>query len=246
METTATQWELFNYESPDPWLGTKPQFANVPIFQYESNHYGQMYYWLYPCQRGIDSPTIVRFAGGPGMSVMHYAFDDSHSPLHIDSKNMKFVKNENSLTKDYNLLFIESPLGSGYSTINDKLEDEIPDNLRMNLKIFEQIFDRHPQLKKQKLYLRGESYAANTIFTLAVEIPEKFPGVVVAGVIGESIAIEREINSRMAFETCMKFGVFAGKSEAEIEELRKDYGERHERSKKDGCQAFCKYFFVDS
>ena len=57
---------------------------------------------------------MVQFIGGPGRCVLIKAFG-GFNPLSVDLETMSFKKNENPITKKVNLLYIESPVGAGFS-----------------------------------------------------------------------------------------------------------------------------------
>jgi carboxypeptidase C (cathepsin A) len=71
------------------------------------------FWWLY---RSPDpkAPILCTLPGGPGQTVLTKVFG-RYNPLDIDKKTRKLIKNPNSITEKYNLLYIESPVGNGFS-----------------------------------------------------------------------------------------------------------------------------------
>ena len=103
----------FNIDMDDPWQGTKPDFGYVPLKD-AKDPAAEGFYWLWPCLTNPNAPIMVEYIGGPGMCSLGKGWT-TRCPLGIDSKNNCLIKHENPLTDHWNMLFIDSPIGSGYS-----------------------------------------------------------------------------------------------------------------------------------
>lgn len=61
-----------------------------------------------------NAPILCTLPGGPGQTVMTKVFG-RYNPLDIDKRTRSLVRNPNAITGRYNLLYIESPIGNGFS-----------------------------------------------------------------------------------------------------------------------------------
>lgn len=81
------------------------------------------------------------------------------------------VENPHRLSKKYNLLAIDNPVGSGFSYTNDgayvKSEEEMRQQFVQGLRNF---FLLHPELLKHPLWVTGESYAGKYIPNIVHEL----------------------------------------------------------------------------
>jgi cathepsin A (carboxypeptidase C) len=118
------------------------------------------------------APLVLWMNGGPGCSSMD-ALMYEHGPLLISEDGSKLVSNPHAWTKVANVLYLEAPVGVGYSYSDQAedtkhLNDEVAasDNLEA-LKVF---FAAFPEYKKHDFYVSGESYAGVYVPTLSLKI----------------------------------------------------------------------------
>lgn len=64
-------------------------------------------------------PVLVTLSGGPGNCVMTKAFG-TYNPLDIDPIKKILINNPHSIADRFNLLYIESPVGNGFSKVFNK------------------------------------------------------------------------------------------------------------------------------
>lgn len=159
---------MFNWNTTDPWLGTFPEFGYIDI-EGEPGNAG--FYWLWPCDNP-DAPILVTQIGGPGMGVLLKAFG-RFNPLEVDGKNRCFKVNPDPLTKKVNLLYIESPIGSGYSTANIPTKNHDHD-MEQQEKFFKVLLEKNPTWQSKTWYWNGESYAGTSIPSNATNLMKKF------------------------------------------------------------------------
>ena len=200
-------WENFCFNEADPWLGTSAKFGFVDISFDNNRLFGQGFYWLYPCKKGLANPTILRFAGGPGMSVLHFAFNDKTCPLLIDIENLCFKKNSESLTDNFNLLYIESPLGSGCSTVNSILKNEVGEHLETDIMLMQEILKIYPEMKEHKFFYRGESYGIISAQLAAIGFYKKL-GIPQGGLVLESAYFDRDLLTLGTIDTLIDHDIF--------------------------------------
>lgn len=121
----------------------------------------------------LEAPTAVWFNGGPGSSSL-LGFLQEQGPLLINATG-GLMENPFSWTKYVNLLALESPAGVGWSyceemsTGGDCANDDISTASDATAALLD-FFRKFPELRKNKLYLTGESYAGVYVPTLAQQI----------------------------------------------------------------------------
>lgn len=127
-------------------------FANVR----EGTH---LFWWLYYTTANVskpsDRPLAIWLQGGPGASSTGYGNFEEIGPLDLflNKRNYTWVK-------DMNVLFIDSPVGSGFSYVDDKKylttsNLQIGSDLVQLVRIF---LDENPDFKSVPLHIFSESY----------------------------------------------------------------------------------------
>mmetsp|Transcript_62711 Transcript_62711/g.149608 ORF Transcript_62711/g.149608 Transcript_62711/m.149608 type:complete len:481 (-) Transcript_62711:246-1688(-) len=118
------------------------------------------------------APVVLWMNGGPGCSSMDGLFYE-HGPLLVNEGGSALVRNNFAWSKLATMLYLEAPVGVGYSYSENKtdlehLNDEqtASDNLQA-LKVF---FSLYPELKSRDFYVSGESYAGVYVPTLSHKI----------------------------------------------------------------------------
>lgn len=116
------------------------------------------YFYLW----GKDSPTsskdlIIFLSGGPGCSSLAGMIQEVGPFLHTDKTKAPYV-NPYSWTKSANLLFVEMPLGVGFTQgpMNTMDEDQLAKQFDTFLTNF---FRTFPELQGSNVYIAAESYA---------------------------------------------------------------------------------------
>ncbi len=72
-----------------------------------------VFYWLFPSRNNMDEdPLVIWLTGGPGCSSELAIFYENGPMKLVDGKP---VKNDFSWNNKANLLFIDQPIGTGYS-----------------------------------------------------------------------------------------------------------------------------------
>ncbi|XP_075982959.1 vitellogenic carboxypeptidase-like [Anticarsia gemmatalis] len=154
--------EARNLSVVDPTL-----FAGVPshsgYFTVDENKKWHLFFWYFPAQ-GVPlktTPLIIWLQGGPGCSSLFGLFEEI-GPIQL--KNGTMERMPISWGSDYSLLFIDNPVGTGFSfTETDEYttnEDMVGECLLSFIQQFLQVF---PELRPAPLFLAGESYAGKYI-----------------------------------------------------------------------------------
>ncbi len=119
-----------------------------------------------------DKPLLVWLQGGPGCSSLFGMYTEigPYSIQLIDNQ-IKLVMNDQNYALDNHLLFVEQPIGVGFSNI---ITDDAPTYATQAAIHFEQFminfFKVYPSLVNNDLYLIGESYAGHYIPSFASRI----------------------------------------------------------------------------
>ncbi|CAD6240062.1 GSCOCG00002484001-RA-CDS, partial [Cotesia congregata] len=131
-----------------------------------------MFWWLYyvnppvksPDFDVFDKPLLIWLQGGPGVASTGYGNFIEFGPLDINLQKRNYT-----WVNDYNVLFIDSPVGTGFSYVeNDSLyvndNQEIVNDLMGCIGKF---FDRVPRFRNVSSYILGESYGGKVVVEFA-------------------------------------------------------------------------------
>ncbi|KAI6685237.1 hypothetical protein NL676_031150 [Syzygium grande] len=129
-----------------------------------------MFWWLYRSPNRVDDPSkpwpvILWLQGGPGGSGVGIGNFKEIGPLDTRLKPRKLT-----WLKKADLLFVDNPVGTGYSFVEDpklfvKTDEEAATDLTTLLR---KIFNRNECLQKSPLYIVAESYGGKYAITLAL------------------------------------------------------------------------------
>ena len=124
----------------------------------------EMFYWLFK-SRGIpeEDPLVLWLTGGPGCSSELAVFYEN-GPWTIND-DLTLEKNDYSWNEISNLLFVDQPLGTGFSKTNKpdhyaRNEDMVAETFYTFLTMF---VEKFPEYKGRPFYITGESYAGHYI-----------------------------------------------------------------------------------
>ncbi|KAE8731022.1 Beta-glucosidase-like SFR2 [Hibiscus syriacus] len=131
--------------------------------------------------RGLDEPTQRPFIErdwrfghyemeGPGCSSIAYGAASELGPLKVGKNGVDLQFNEFAWNQEANFLFVESPVGVGFSYTNTssdltKLDDTFVAGDAYNFLV--NWLQRYPQFKTSDFYIAGESYAGHYVPQLA-------------------------------------------------------------------------------
>lgn len=121
-----------------------------------------MFYWLFPSRSNPDKdPLIIWLTGGPGCSSELAIFVEN-GPMRLEHGLP--VKNEISWNNNANLLYLDQPIGTGYSHGSifnlPKNEQKVREQFGIFIRKF---YEKFPEFKGRDLYVTGESYAGHYI-----------------------------------------------------------------------------------
>ena len=127
-----------------------------------------MFYWLFNSRSSpSEDPLVVWLTGGPGCSSELAIFYEN-GPYTINP-DLTLKRNDFSWNNKANLLFIDQPVGTGFSNPQNPLhyarnEEMVAENFYRFLIKF---FATYPDLAFRPLYITGESYAGHYIPAIA-------------------------------------------------------------------------------
>jgi cathepsin A (carboxypeptidase C) len=151
----------FNSFFPEPEL-----HGLIPIMNNDD-----MFYWLFPSRNDPDKdPLVIWLSGGPGCSSSLAIFHEN-GPMSL--KDGEPVIDEISWNNRANLVFVDQPIGTGFSggTLEDmpKFEKEVARQFEIFLLGF---YEKYPHFKGRDLYITGESYAGHYIPFISARVIE--------------------------------------------------------------------------
>ncbi|KAF8392995.1 hypothetical protein HHK36_021236 [Tetracentron sinense] len=133
-----------------------------------------LFYWFMEAVHHPSSkPLILWLNGGPGCSSIAYGEAEEIGPFHIKPDGKTLYPNPYSWNKVANILFLDSPVGVGFSysnTSSDLLNNGDKRTTEDSLVFLLKWFERFPQYEGRDFYLIGESYAGHYVPQLAQAI----------------------------------------------------------------------------
>lgn len=151
--------------------------SNAGFLTVNETYNSNLYFWFFP-KNGVDwenAPVVLWLQGGPGCSSLFGLFTEN-GPLIATSSGFK-QRLKYSWTTHYNMLYIDQPVGTGFS-FTDYEEGYLKTQEQVGEHLYEallQFFQLYPELKNNKFYLSGESYAGKYIPAVAHVIHKKNP-----------------------------------------------------------------------
>ncbi|KAI1718082.1 serine carboxypeptidase domain-containing protein [Ditylenchus destructor] len=131
----------------------------------------RLHYWFVESQQNpANDPVFFWFNGGPYCSSL-FGLLGELGPYLINADGETLHKNPNSWNKFANIVFLESPVGTGfsysidgnYTNSDDQSADEAYEAIKQFLKKF-------PKFRKHEIFLTGESYAGVFIPVLSAKV----------------------------------------------------------------------------
>lgn len=135
-----------------------------------------LFYWFFEAQTSpAQKPLVLWLNGGPGCSSVGYGAASELGPLLVNSNGTGLEFNKFAWNKEANLLFLESPVGVGFSYTNtssdlENLDDRFVANDTYTFLV--NWFNRFPQYRSHDFYISGESYAGHYVPQLAEVVYE--------------------------------------------------------------------------
>ncbi|QCD88075.1 serine carboxypeptidase-like 51 [Vigna unguiculata] len=129
-----------------------------------------MFWWLYRSPYRVEDPSkpwpiVLWLQGGPGASGVGIGNFEEVGPLNTELK-----PRNSTWLKKADLLFVDNPVGTGYSFVEDKklfvkTDDEAATDLTT---LLIELFNRDEKLQKSPLFIVAESYGGKFAVTLGL------------------------------------------------------------------------------
>jgi len=132
----------------------------------------KLHYWFVERDGGNtpDTPFLLWLNGGPGASSLTGLLAEKLGPQAITA-NATLIDNPDAVTKNYHLLTLDNPVGSGYSSTASGAyvtsEAEMRTQAVQALRVF---FARHPEYSRNPFWVTGESYGGHYVPNIAWEV----------------------------------------------------------------------------
>ncbi|KAG9158723.1 hypothetical protein Leryth_024012 [Lithospermum erythrorhizon] len=130
-----------------------------------------LFYWFYEAATLPErKPLVLWLNGGPGCSSVGYGATQEIGPFFLDTNRNGLKLNPYSWNKEANLLFLESPIGVGFSYSNTSSDyDNLGDGFSADdaYAFLHQWFLKFPSYRTRTFYIAGESYAGKYVPELA-------------------------------------------------------------------------------
>ncbi|KAI3469250.1 hypothetical protein Pfo_025913 [Paulownia fortunei] len=155
-----------------PGQPTSPSISHFSGYITVDEAHGRaLFYWFFEAQsEPIKKPLLLWLNGGPGCSSIGYGAAVELGPLRVGKKGAALEFNQHSWNKEANLLFVESPIGVGFSYTNTSsdftgIDDRFVAEDTYNFLV--KWLKRFPQFKGHEFFISGESYAGHYVPQLA-------------------------------------------------------------------------------
>ncbi|KAE8077081.1 hypothetical protein FH972_015682 [Carpinus fangiana] len=155
-----------------PGQPQRPPISHFSGYVNVNAHNGRaLFYWFFEAQHhSSNKPLLLWLNGGPGCSSIGYGAAVELGPLRVGKNGAGLHFNKYAWNKEANLLFVESPVGVGFSYTNTssdltKLDDGFVAEDVYNFLV--NWLQRFPQFKTHDFFIAGESYAGHYVPQLA-------------------------------------------------------------------------------
>ncbi|CAL5408744.1 unnamed protein product [Camellia sinensis] len=136
-----------------------------------------LFYWFYEASTLPDEkPLVLWLNGGPGCSSVGYGATQEIGPFIVDTDGHPLKLNPYAWNTEANMLFLESPVGVGFSYSNTTTDyDNLGDDFTANdaYTFLHKWFLKFPSYRSRIFYVAGESYAGKYVPELAELILDK-------------------------------------------------------------------------
>ncbi|KAK7295618.1 hypothetical protein RJT34_18529 [Clitoria ternatea] len=134
----------------------------------DKNKRALFYYFAEAEKDAVSKPLVLWLNGGPGCSSLGVGAFSENGPFR--PKGEALVRNQFSWNREANMLYLEAPIGVGFSFSSDTSSYEgVNDKItaRDNLVFLQNWFIKFPEYRNRSLFIVGESYAGHYVPQLA-------------------------------------------------------------------------------
>lgn len=141
------------------------------------SHGRALFYWFFEATHSPEKkPLLLWLNGGPGCSSIGFGEAEELGPFLSQKGKPELKFNKHAWNKEANLLFLEAPVGVGFSYTNTSSDiKELGDTItaKDSYTFLVNWFKRFPQYKSHEFYISGESYAGHYVPQLSEVIFDK-------------------------------------------------------------------------
>ncbi|KDQ13772.1 hypothetical protein BOTBODRAFT_33214 [Botryobasidium botryosum FD-172 SS1] len=140
-----------SFDVGDSWAGLLPISA-------KSKEERKLFFWMFPSQSNVGSDDLVIWLnGGPGCSSLQSLLQEN-GPISFQPGQPGPTPNPYSWTTAANVMWIDQPVGTGYSAGKPDITDDVKGADEF-VGFLGQFFSTFTELQGKKLWLTGESFA---------------------------------------------------------------------------------------
>ncbi|KAL0898310.1 hypothetical protein Bca101_082271 [Brassica carinata] len=161
-----------------------PGFEGPLPFELETGYIGlgveeelQMFYYFIKSENNPqEDPLLIWLTGGPGCSSLFgLLFENGPLDLKFEVYNgslPSLVSTTYSWTKMANIIFLDQPVGSGFSYSRTPLVDKVSDTgeVKRIHEFLQKWLSKHPQFYANPFYVAGDSYSGMIVPPVVQEI----------------------------------------------------------------------------
>ncbi|KAK1424677.1 hypothetical protein QVD17_20012 [Tagetes erecta] len=176
-ETKSNNQNNRNIQNSDHLVSNLPGQPNVDFRHYAGyvtvNEFSgrALFYWFYEAWSfPEEKPLVLWLNGGPGCSSVGYGATQEIGPFIVGTDGNDLQLNPYSWNREANMLFLESPVGVGFSYSNTTSDYEnLGDDSTANdtYAFLHNWFMKFPSYRTRTFYIAGESYAGKYVPELA-------------------------------------------------------------------------------
>jgi len=166
LANSYTEEALFDQVLEMPGLNYQPAFNQFSGYIQLAGTQKHIHYWLVEAEIP-NAPLVFWTNGGPGCSGL-IGFMTEQGPFRPD-KSGNIDQNEYAWNKIANMVFLEQPVGVGFSYSDNKDDYKIGDDqaAKDNLATILGFLSKFPEFANSPLYITSESYGGHYMPTLA-------------------------------------------------------------------------------
>ncbi|KAJ8883643.1 hypothetical protein PR048_015496, partial [Dryococelus australis] len=140
------------------------------FFTVDKDNGSNTFFWFFPAELHFplqhdyaNAPVVLWLQGGPGATSLFGLFAEL-GPFSVATDGATLVRNPHSWHKNHSLVFIDNPVGTGFSYTTEggyaQDESQVGEDLYSAMV---QFFTLFPNLQKNEFFIAGESYAGLVI-----------------------------------------------------------------------------------
>ncbi|XP_076468890.1 putative serine carboxypeptidase CPVL [Babylonia areolata] len=144
----------------------------------DQRYHSNLFFWFFPAkEQPTTAPVLLWLNGGPGFSSIIGALLEN-GPLALGrdlNGEPQVTERETSWTERFNMLYVDSPVGTGYSFTRDRAGQptNMNDVVTALYSALIQFYRMFPEHQHSDLYTGGQSYAGKYIPALAKYIHDR-------------------------------------------------------------------------